>query len=139
MADETKAQTEKFAAEAQKNMDAMTKNMEGMASFGQQNLDAMVESSRAAAKAFESLNAEMMAFSKRSMQEGMAAMKDISSAKSMGELFEKQTNYTKTALESLVDEMGKMNDMLATAMKDASQPLNDRVNASMDYAKSMTA
>lgn len=139
MAEKTIMQADELAAEAQKTVEKMTKNMEGAANFGQQNLDAVVEASRIAAKAAEGMGQELMAFSKKSYEESVAAAKDITQAKSLSELVEKQTAYSKASVESMMGEMSKLSEMMADAFKDSTAPLTDRMNASVDYAKTLTA
>ncbi|MEO0995665.1 MAG: phasin family protein, partial [Pseudomonadota bacterium] len=97
-ADATKT-VEEFTAEAQKTMEnsveTLTKSVEDAAAFGRENMDAMVLSSKRAAKAAEEFNAEIAAFAKKSYEDGLAAAKDMSAAKSVTELFEKQAAFTK--------------------------------------------
>lgn len=83
------AKVEEFTAEAQKtmeeNVEKMTKGFEDVAAFGQENVDAVVEASKIAAKAAEDMNAEIVAFSKKHYEDSMAAMKELSSCKSVTE------------------------------------------------------
>ncbi|MEO1773980.1 MAG: phasin family protein [Pseudomonadota bacterium] len=139
MADTSMIDPEQLAAEAQKTVEKMTKSMEGAASFGQQNMDAMVEASRIATKAMEGLSAEMMAFSKKSYEETVAAAKDFAQVKSLPELVEKQTAFGQASVESMMGELAKVGEMMSEAMKDATAPLTARMTASVDYAKSITA
>ncbi|MEM6489208.1 MAG: phasin family protein [Pseudomonadota bacterium] len=147
MADASTAKAEQIVAEAQKaveqnmgeTVERMTKGFEGVASFNQDNLDAMMESTRIAAKAAESVNQQMVAYSKRSYEESIAAAKDIAGAKSAVELVEKQASFAKAAMETLFAEASKMNDTLSAATKEASAPLTARLHAGVDFAKSLTA
>ena len=91
------------------------------------------------AKATEEMNAEIIAFSKKSYQDGMAAAKEISSVKSVSEFFEKQTSFAKTAFENYVAEATKLNDIYAAATKDAFAPMNDRFTAAADMVKAYKA
>lgn len=139
MTEKTMIQPDEIAAEAQKTVEKMTKNMEGAASFGQQNLDAVVEASRLVAKAAEGMSQELMAFSKKSYEESVAAAKDITQAKSVVELVEKQSAYSKASMDSVMGEMSKLSEMMADAFKDCAAPLTARVTASVDYAKTLSA
>lgn len=130
---------EEFTAEAQKQMETsvetMTKSMEDAAAFGRHNMDALVSCSKRAAKVAEEMNAEFAAFAKKSYEDGLAAAKDMTSAKSVTELFEKQTAYGKSAMEAYVAEATKMNEMMSAAMKDIFEPLNERFTAAADMVK----
>ncbi|MEM6944239.1 MAG: phasin family protein [Pseudomonadota bacterium] len=143
MATKTTKQVETLAAEAQKsveqNVEKMQKSMEDVAGYGQQNFDAIVESGRVAAKAVEGINAEIMALSKKSYEDGLAAAKEMTSAKSVTEYFEKQTAYTKASIDTMVDAANRMADLFSTAAKDAAAPITERVNASTELFRTVNA
>lgn len=130
---------EQFTAEAQKtmetNVEKMSKSFEDAASFGRENMDAMVLASKRAAKAAEDMNAEIAAYTKKSYEDGLAAAKEITSAKSMTELFEKQTAFAKASIEGAMAQMTKMSELVAAASKDCFEPLNDRFTAATDMMK----
>lgn len=143
MAKTAKTQVEQIADEAQKtmneNVEKMTRGMEEAAQFGQENVDAVVASSKIAAKAAENLGAEIMAYTKKSYEDGLAAAKDLTTSKSVSELIEKQTAYTKTFAEGWIAEATKMNEMATAAFKEATQPLNARFTAAVDVVKTVRA
>lgn len=105
--------------------------------LSKRNLEAMVASVTAATKGAESLGAQAMNYSKRSMEDGVAATKALSTAKSLQEVVELQTAYAKTALETYLAEMNRMSETVATSVKDSLAPLNDRVTAVMERAQSV--
>lgn len=126
---------EQIGAQATETMERAEKSVGPMADFGQNNLSAMVESSRRAHKAMESMSAEIVAFSKRTMQESVAATKDMASAKSFQELVEKQTAFQRQYLDSAMKEMSKLSEMVSDATRECAEPLTERVHASFDQAK----
>ena len=136
-------QVEEFTAEAKKTMEEgvekMAKGVEDVTSFSQESVEAVMTSGKVFAKATEEMNAEIIAFSKKSYQDGMAAAKEISSVKSVSEFFEKQTSFAKTAFENYVAEATKLNDIYAAATKDAFAPMNDRFTAAADMVKAYKA
>jgi len=136
-------QVEEFTAEAKKTMEEgvekMSKGFEDATQFGQDNVEAMVASSKAVAKAAEQMNAELMAFSKKSYEDSMAAAKEMTSVKSVTELFEMQTAFAKASFEGMVAEATKLNEMYSTAAKDAFEPLNARLTAAADMVKAYRA
>jgi phasin family protein len=129
--------------DAQKTMEAnaekLGKSFEGVAAFGQENLEAMVKSTEIAAKAAEELNAEIAAFSKKSFEETVAAAKDISTAKTPVELFEKQAAFATSAFEGFFAQATKWGEAMAAASKDATAPMAARANAASDLAKTFAA
>lgn len=136
-------QVEDFTAEAKRSMEEgverMSKGFEDVTQFGQENVEAMVASSKVMAKAAEEMNAEMMAFSKKSYEDSMAAAKEMASSKSVSEFFEKQTSFAKTSFESFVSEATKLNELYANAAKEVFAPINQRLTVAADMVKSHRA
>ena len=136
-------QVEEFTAEAKKTVEEgvekMTKGVEEATKFGQDNVEAMVASGKVMAKATEEMNAEIIAFSKKSYQDSMAAAKELTSAKSVSEFFEKQTAFAKTSFEAYVAEATKLNEIYSAAAKDAFEPLNARFTAATEMVKEYSA
>lgn len=138
-ATETAAKIETFAAETQKSvtaqMEKVTKSFEDVASFNQQSLDAVTKAANVAMKAAEEMNAEVMSFSKKSMEESVAAAKEIAASKSVIEAIEKQTDFAKTAFDGFFKQMTRMNEMAMAASKDAMTPVTARMTAAADLMK----
>ena len=134
---------EEITLDAQKTMEdgvqKMTKGIEGVTAFGQENTEAVTMSSKIAAKAAETMGAEIAAFSKKAYEDSMAVAKDLTACKSPTEFFEKQTAFSKTSIEGFVAEATKLNEMYAAAAKEAFAPLNARFTAAIDTAKDYRA
>jgi phasin family protein len=118
------------------NFEKLSKGLEGVASFQQDNVEAVVKSSEIAAKAFEGIGSEITAYSKKSFEDSVAAAQDFASAKTMTELFEKQTAFAQSAFEGWLHQTTKMNEIVAAAAKDITAPLGQRVSAASDAMKS---
>ncbi len=97
-----------------------------------QNLEAAVASVTAAAKGAETLGAQAIAFSKKSVEESVTAAKSLSGAKTVQEVVELQTAYAKTAMEGYMAEMNKASEVVAASFKDLLVPLNSRVTATIE-------
>jgi len=93
------------------------------------NLEAVVASVTAATKGAEALGAQAMAYSKKALEDQVAAAKNLAGAKSVQEVVELQTSYAKFALESYIAEMNKASETVAASVKESFQPLNERVTA----------
>lgn len=134
---------ENFAADAQKafteQFGKVTKGFEEASAFGQQNVDALVKSSEIAAKAVEGFGSEVTAFSKKAFDNGVAAAKELAGAKTVTELFEKQSSFAQSAFEGFVAQATKLNEIYAAAAKDIAAPVTARFNAATAAAKSFTA
>jgi phasin family protein len=100
--------------------------------YSKSNLEAVVASVTAATKGAETLGAQAMAFSKKSVEDQVAAAKSLAGAKSIQEVVELQTAFAKTALEAYMAEMGKMSETVAASFKDSLKPLNERVTAAVE-------
>lgn len=136
-------QVEEFTAETKKAMEEgvekMSKGFEDAGQFGQENVEAMVASGKVLAKAAEEMNAEVIAFSKKNYEDGMAAMKEFGTVKSVSEYFEMQTALAKNSFEAFVAEATKLNEMYAAAAKEAFAPINARFTAAADMVKTYRA
>ena len=96
------------------------------------NLEAVIASVTASTKGAEALGAQAMAYSKKAVEDHVAAAKTLSSAKSVQEVIELQTTYAKSALEAYIAEVSKMSEIVSSSVKEAAKPLNERVTAAVE-------
>ena len=136
-------QIETMTAETQKTMtetvEKATKSFEGIAAFGQETFDAMIKSQNLAAKAAEELNAEVVAYSKKTVEETVAHAKELAAAQTVTEFLEKQAAYAKLSLDATVKQSAKINEMMMGAMKGVFEPMQARMHAAVDMIKAQTA
>jgi phasin family protein len=136
------ARVESFVADSQKTVteqfEKLSKGFEGLTTFGQENVDALVKSSEIAAKAAEGIGTELSAYSKKAFEDGVAAAQEFAAAKTMTELFERQTSYAQAAFEGFVSQATKMNEIYVAAAKDIAAPLGARVNAASEALKTFS-
>jgi phasin family protein len=136
-------QIETMTADAQKTVteqvEKATKSMEGLASFSQETLDAMIKAQNLAAKAAEEMNAEVVAFSKKTVEESVAHAKALASSQTVSEFVEKQAGFAKVSLDAMIAQSTKMNDMLVGAMKGVAEPMTARMHAAVDMMKAQSA
>ena len=97
-----------------------------------QNLEAVVASVTAATKGAETLGAQAIAYSKKSVEDAVAAAKTLSGAKSIQEVVALQTSWAKSALEGYLAELNKASEIVSASMKDSLVPLNGRVTAAVE-------
>ncbi|MBP7243420.1 phasin family protein [Amaricoccus sp.] len=138
---EATAKVESLVVESQKNLteqfEKFSKGFEGFTAFGQENVDAIVKSSELAAKAAEGIGSEIAAYSKKAFEDGVAAAQDFAAAKTVSELFEKQTAFAQSAFEGFVAQSTKMNEIIVAATKDVTAPLGARVTAASEKFKAL--
>lgn len=136
---EATAKTETLVADTQKTMseqlEKFSKGFEGFTAFGQENMDALVKSSEIAAKAAEGIGSEVSAYSKKAFEDSVSAAQDLASAKTMTELFEKQTAFAQAAFEGFVHQSTKMNEIFVAATKEITAPIGARVTAATEKMK----
>jgi phasin family protein len=98
----------------------------------QKNLEAVVASVTAAAKGAEALGAQAFAFSKTNLDNQVAAARSLASARSVQDVIELQTAFAKGALEAYMAQFGQVSETFSASVKDAMQPLNERVTATVE-------
>jgi len=131
-----KATAEKFtAAGSQSFKDAVEKSLTAINELNAQskhNLEAVVASATAATKGAEALGAQVIALSKKALEDNVAAAKSLSSARSVQEAVELQTAWAKSALETYLAEVNKASETVAASVKETLTPINARVTATVE-------
>jgi phasin family protein len=119
---EASARASSMTADAQKsmgdNMEKFSHRLQGLSSFNQHNLEAFARSSEISAKALESIGSEFAAYTKKSYEDRVAAAQDISTAKTVAELVEKQTSFAQHAFEGWAQQAVKLSAIYTSAAKD---------------------
>ena len=107
-----------------------------MNTHSKKNLEAVIASVTASTKGAEALGAQAMAYSKKAVEDHVAAAKSLSGAKSVQEVIELQTAYAKTAMEAYLAEVTKATDTLSASVKDSFKPINERTTAIVERIQS---
>jgi len=131
-----KVQAEKVqAAGAQalrEGMEKTTASLAQLSAEGKSNLEALTASATAAQKGAEALSAQALSYGKSSWENGVAAAQTFAKARSVQELIELQTSFTKSAMEVYMAEVTRMTETLTSSVKDSFKPINERVTASVE-------
>jgi phasin family protein len=137
----TKATAELHAgADMLKNGFAKTAKMfEGTADFGKDNIEAYVESATVAGEAIRTINTEISLYSKKVIEESVAATKVLMGAKSIHEAIELQTGFAKTFFEAYVGQVKILNELFVGTAKDTFAPIQGRFDALAKIAQNATA
>ncbi len=122
------AGTHAFKEAFEKSLSALT----DLNAQSKSNLEAMVASVTAATKGAETLGAEALAYSKKSMEDHVSAAKSLSSARSVQEAVELQTAWAKSAMESYMAQMNRASEIVAASVKETMTPINARVTAAVE-------
>jgi phasin family protein len=135
-AETIKTQAEKYtAAGASAFKEAVDKSLSALNELNAQsksNLEAVVASTTAATKGAETLGAQAIAYSKKSVEDGMAAARSLGAARSVQEVIELQTSFAKSALEAYLAEVNKASEVVAASFKESLTPLNARMTAAVE-------
>ena len=121
----TTAGNQAFRDSIEKSLSAFTE----VNIYSKKNLEAVTASFTAATKGAEALGAQAMAYSKKSLEDQVAATKSLTSAKSVQEVVELQTAFARRALETYLAEVNKASETVAASVKESFQPINERVTA----------
>ena len=128
------ANTEKSLGDT---FEKFSQRLQGLSSFNQQNLAALAKSSEIASKALGSIGSEVAAYTRKSYEDRLAAAQDISTAKTVAELFEKQTSFAQHAYEGWAKQAAKLSEIYTSAAQDIAAPLGERVSTATEELKSI--
>ena len=120
----------KNGAEAVKTgFEKAVKGYDQFLGFGKETVEAYSKAANVAAKGAETLNNEIFAWSKQSMENTMAQTKALMATKSVHEAFELQSDFAKTQFDGYVSQMTKLSEIFAATAKDSFAPFQGRVQA----------
>src|SRR3984893_10674614 len=102
--------------------DKMLKSFDDMQKYGKDNMDASMKAWGQVSKGVQAIAAETADYSKKSFEEGSAALEKLLGAKSLDKAMEIQTAYAKTAYEGFVAQATKMGELYADLAKETYKP-----------------
>ena len=112
-----------------------TKLFDEFNDFAKGNVEAFAESSKIAAKGFESFGRDAADYGRTSFESATAAAKQFANVKSPTELFKLQGDYVRAAFDSLVAETSKNSEALLKLAGDIAQPLSNRAAVAAEKIK----
>jgi phasin family protein len=118
----------KSQTEVNTHMEKAIKSAEEFVAFGQGNVEAFVKSGQIWATGLQDLSKHFAASAQASIDETVAGVKALSSVKSFKEAIDLQSSMTKTAMEKLVAETGKLTDASMKLAEQAIAPLTARMS-----------
>src|ERR687887_766725 len=101
----------------------MLTNFDEVQKIGKDNVEATLRSFGAASKGFQALAAEVTNYSKKSFEDGTAAVERLMGAKTLEKAIEVQSDYVKTAYEGFVAQATKLGELYADIAKETYKPL----------------
>ena len=100
----------------------MLKNVDEMQKVGKDNVEAAMKAFGVTSKGFQAIAAEVTNYSKKSFEDGTAAVERLLGAKTLEKAIEIQSEYAKTAYEGFVAQATKLGELYAGLAKEAYKP-----------------
>src|SRR4051812_26175320 len=101
----------------------MLKNFEDIQKFGKDNVDTCMRQFGTVSKGWQAIATEFADYSKKSFEDGSAALEKLFGAKSVDKAIEVQSDYVKTAYEGFVAEATKLGELYTDLAKETYKPL----------------
>jgi phasin family protein len=100
----------------------MLKNFEDFQKLGKDNMDTCMKQFGTVSKGFQAIATEFADYSKKSFEEGSAALEKLLGAKSLEKAIEIQSEYAKAAYEGFVAEATKISELYSDLAKETYKP-----------------
>ena len=101
----------------------MLKNFEDFQKLGKDNVDVAMQQLGTVSKGWQAIATEFADYSKKSFEDGSAAMEKLLGAKSLEKAIEVQSDYVKGAYEGFVAEATKLGELYTDLAKETYKPL----------------
>lgn len=105
----------------------MVKNFEDLQQVSKENVDTALKSVGALSKGAQAIAVEVADYSKKSFEDGSAALEKLFGVKTFDKAIEVQTEYAKTAYEGFVAKATKIGELYADLAKEAYKPFESMV------------
>ena len=105
----------------------MVKNFEDLQQVSKENVDTALKSVGALSKGAQAIAVEVADYSKKSFEDGSAALEKLFGVKSFDKAIEVQTEYAKTAYEGFVAKATKIGELYADLAKEAYKPFETMI------------
>jgi hypothetical protein len=99
------------------------KGFEDLQKLGQQNMDLTMKSVGEWTKGWQTIAAEMTDYSKRSFEDSTQTFEKLSSARSIEQAVEIQSDFARRACEDYMAQMSKIGNLYAEMAREAMKPV----------------
>jgi hypothetical protein len=113
----------------------MLKNFDEFQKVGKEHMDSTLKAWGQVSKGVQAIAAETADYSKKSFEEGSAALEQLLGARSFEKAVEIQTAYAKTAYEGFVAQATKLGELYADLAKESYKPFESFVSKATPAAK----
>ena len=118
--------------QVEKASESLFKRYDEVASFGKENVDAYVLSGTLIAKGVESMGKELMSMAQSAVETNVATTKALFGAKTVREVIDLQTEFSRSAFDNFVAESAKLTEMSMNLANDAIEPIQARMNVTVE-------
>ena len=100
----------------------MLKNFEDFQKLGKDNVDTCMKQFGTVSKGWQAIATEFADYSKKSFEDGSAALEKLFGAKTVEKAIEVQSDYVKTTYEGFVAEATKLGELYTDLAKESYKP-----------------
>lgn len=100
----------------------MINGMEDFQKLNKDGMDSAMKTLGSYSKGMQAIAVEIADYSKKSFEDGSAALEKLMGAKTLDKAVEVQSEYAKSAYEGMVSQMTKIGEMYVDLAKDAYKP-----------------
>ena len=100
----------------------MLKNFEEFQKLGKDNVDVAMKQLGSVSRGWQAIATEFADYSKKSFEDGSAALEKLFGAKSLEKAIEVQSDYAKTAYEGFVAQATKFGELYTDLAKETYKP-----------------
>lgn len=118
-------------------MERSAKMLEELGELNKGNIEAVVESSRVAAKAAETLGQHAAETARKGFEQATAAFKGFAAAKTPTELFQMQSDFMRKSFDDMIADAAKTSETVLKLAGDVMQPLSNRVAVAAEKIKTV--
>lgn len=122
-------------ARTKQAVERSTKLFEEFNEFNKGNIEALVESSRVAAKAAETLSQHAAETARKNFEQATSAMKSMAAVKTPTELFQLQSDLARKSFDDMIAEASKTSETVLKLAGDIFQPLSNRFAVAAEKIK----
>lgn len=97
-----------------------------------ENGEVMIEVTNLSVKVSKELGSEFISYLNKTFAQNVELGKQVTSCRTLNDLFDLSSTFTKTNLDSFFSESVKLSEKLFQTATDLSEPLQDRMNASAE-------
>lgn len=108
------------------------KGFDELSHYGKANLDAVLAAGAVAARAFEQIGREMVAFNQEALEANMASTRALFAAKNFQEAVKLQGDLARRNLDRMIDRSTKISHLSLKLAGEAAEPINKRLGETVE-------